>query len=260
MAAGSDVHKELRPQEALEKPRAIRYTQPMPRKPSADNAPKRSSTNVRWTIGANVKARRLTLGWSQQELADRFGVSRATVSQYEIGTGEVNAGDLPRLAEILGIGLLDFYGYAPPVSAARVERAKEKSGNDAEPDENVNHDENAQQDQNARQNGASEDHASEDRAGSRPAAGAAPGDDSPLVDVAPDVRQIEFYDKADCLYVSDYDNHVIGSLGKAVADADREAILPLLRSILDLAPGDRETVRRVVQAMRGGTSPGPGRR
>ena len=81
----------------------------MPRKSSAANNAKRSIHNVRQIIGGNVKARRLALGWSQQELADRFGVSRAAVSQYEIGTGEVNAGDLPRLADILGISLLEFY-------------------------------------------------------------------------------------------------------------------------------------------------------
>ena len=232
----------------------------MPRKPSADNAPKRSSTNVRRTIGTNVKARRLTLGWSQQELADRFGVSRATVSQYEIGTGEVNAGDLPRLAEILGIGLLEFYGRTPPVSAARAEEAEKKSGNDAEPDENARHDE------NSRRQGASGDHAPEDhaagehtigdRAGSRSSAGAAPADGSPLVDGPLDVRQIDFYDKADGLYVSDYDNDVTGSLGKAVDPADKHAILPLLRSILDLDPVNRETVRRVVQAMSSATPRG----
>lgn len=87
----------------------------MPRKSSAQNAPKRSDSNVRLVIGANIKARRQALDWSQQELADRFGVSRAAVSQYEIGTGEVNAGDLPRLARILGIHLLDF--YRPPARA-----------------------------------------------------------------------------------------------------------------------------------------------
>lgn len=81
----------------------------MPRKSSAANAPKRSDSNVRRIIGANIKARRLALDWNQQDLADRFGVSRSAVSQYEIGTGEVNAGDLPRLAQILGLTLLDFY-------------------------------------------------------------------------------------------------------------------------------------------------------
>ena len=86
----------------------------MPRKSSAPNNLKRSPFNVRETVGSNIKRHRLALGWSQQELADSFGVSRAAVSQYEIGTGEVNAGDLPRLADLLGIGLLDFYSGLGP--------------------------------------------------------------------------------------------------------------------------------------------------
>ena len=81
----------------------------MPRKSSAANTAKHSGYNVRQAVGSNIKIRRLELGWSQQELADRFGVSRAAISQYEIGTGEVNAGDLPRLADILGLSLLEFY-------------------------------------------------------------------------------------------------------------------------------------------------------
>ena len=86
----------------------------MPRKSSASNNLKRSPFNVREAVGSNIKRHRLALGWSQQELADRFGVSRAAVSQYEIGTGEVNAGDLPRLADLLGIGLLDFFAGSGP--------------------------------------------------------------------------------------------------------------------------------------------------
>ena len=86
----------------------------MPRPPSAANAAQRAAANVRGTIGENVRAHRIARDLSQEELAERFGVSRAAVSQYEIGTGEVNAGDLPRLAEILGIGVLDFF-RPPPV-------------------------------------------------------------------------------------------------------------------------------------------------
>ena len=86
----------------------------MPRKSSASNNLKRSPFNVREAVGSNIKRHRLALGWSQQELADRFGVSRAAISQYEIGTGEVNAGDLPRLADLLGISLLDFYSGPGP--------------------------------------------------------------------------------------------------------------------------------------------------
>ncbi len=105
----------------------------MPRKSSAPNNLKRSPFNVREAVGSNIKRHRLTLGWSQQELADRFGVSRAAVSQYEIGTGEVNAGDLPRLADLLGISLLDFFaGSGPGLSPIDLSSVDRQSAGDAE--------------------------------------------------------------------------------------------------------------------------------
>ena len=105
----------------------------MPRKSSAPNNLKRSPFNVREAVGSNIKKHRLTLGWSQQELADRFGVSRAAVSQYEIGTGEVNAGDLPRLADLLGISLLDFFaGSEPSLSPSNLSPIDRQSAEHAE--------------------------------------------------------------------------------------------------------------------------------
>ena len=105
----------------------------MPRKSSASNNLKRSPFNVRETVGGNIKRHRLTLDWSQQELADRFGVSRAAVSQYEIGTGEVNAGDLPRLADFLGISLLDFFaGSGPSLSPIDLSPIDRQSAGHAE--------------------------------------------------------------------------------------------------------------------------------
>lgn len=86
----------------------------MPRKSSAPNALKRSPFNVREVVGSNIKRHRLALGWSWPTASE---VSRAAVSQYEIATGKVNAGDLPRLADLLGIGLLDF--YASPEAGLR---------------------------------------------------------------------------------------------------------------------------------------------
>ncbi len=81
----------------------------MPRQSSAINAAQRVATNMKRIVGENIKTHRLARDLSQEELAEKFGVSRATVSQYEIGVGEVNAGDLPRLAEILGVSLDQFF-------------------------------------------------------------------------------------------------------------------------------------------------------
>ena len=85
----------------------------MPRQSSATNAAERAATNLKRVVGENIKAHRIALDLSQEELAEKFGVSRAAVSQYEIGAGEVNAGDLPRLAEILGMSLPQFFQVPP---------------------------------------------------------------------------------------------------------------------------------------------------
>lgn len=81
----------------------------MPRPSSAANASERAATNVKRIVGANIKAHRIALGLSQEELAELFGISRAALSQIEIGVGEVNAGDLPRLASLLSISSLRFF-------------------------------------------------------------------------------------------------------------------------------------------------------
>ncbi len=194
----------------------IRYTLRMPRKSSAANAPKRSDTNVRRTIGANIKARRLTLGWSQQELAERFGVSRAAVSQYEIGTGEVNAGDLPRLADILGVSLLDLYGNPPPVHPPlRVRGQEETLGLPSVVDDD--------------------------------------GEWIPMRTVSAN-RSTDEYGGATqlgVLYKVDYDQRTAVHVGSISDPAQAEATLTLLASVLALSPDDRETVRRVADALLG---------
>lgn len=53
------------------------------------------------------KGRKLT----QQELADKMGVSRATISNYEVGRRAPHLSELKRFAEFYGIGL-DYFGLA----------------------------------------------------------------------------------------------------------------------------------------------------
>lgn len=38
------------------------------------------------SFAAKLKAYRIQYGWTQQELADKIGVSRACITQYELGT------------------------------------------------------------------------------------------------------------------------------------------------------------------------------
>ncbi len=55
-------------------------------------------------MGKAIKARRLSLGWSQQDAADALGVSRATMIAFEQGRG-LEPGVVFRIADVLRINL-----------------------------------------------------------------------------------------------------------------------------------------------------------
>lgn len=77
-------------------------------KDSEQNQDKRAR-NVRRHIGERIARRRAILGMSQSELSRKFNVSRPTVSRYETGELDINAGDMPLLAELLGTTVFYFY-------------------------------------------------------------------------------------------------------------------------------------------------------
>lgn len=61
-------------------------------------------------FGARVREARMRLRredgrrWSQEDLADRVGVARTTVSEWERGRGPRDPKDIARLASVLGVG------------------------------------------------------------------------------------------------------------------------------------------------------------
>lgn len=61
------------------------------------------------SIGYKLKILRKQKGMTQQELADKLGVKRATVSNYEIGRRSPHLSELRRIAEYFGVGL-DYFG------------------------------------------------------------------------------------------------------------------------------------------------------
>lgn len=72
------------------------------------------------------KGRRLT----QQALADRMGVTRATISNYETGRRSPHLSELKRFAAFYGVGL-DFFGIATADEVFDlVSRAKEVFNNE----------------------------------------------------------------------------------------------------------------------------------
>jgi transcriptional regulator with XRE-family HTH domain len=64
---------------------------------------KRQPTSADIQVGESIRAHRLILGMSQNDLARRLGVSFQQVQKYEKGMNRVGAGRLPQIAEIFDI-------------------------------------------------------------------------------------------------------------------------------------------------------------
>ena len=63
------------------------------------------------SIGHKLKVLRKTKKLTQQNVADKLGIKRATISNYEINRRMPSLTDLKRLAEFYGVGL-DYFGVA----------------------------------------------------------------------------------------------------------------------------------------------------
>ena len=62
-------------------------------------------------IGKKLQQLRKGRGLTQQQLADKMGVTRATISNYEVGRRAPHLSELKRFAEFYGVGL-DYFGVA----------------------------------------------------------------------------------------------------------------------------------------------------
>lgn len=85
------------------------------------------------SIGAKLKTLRKGRKLTQQELADRLGVTRATISNYEVGRRSPHLSELKRFADFYGVGL-DYFGIIPTDEAFDLlSRAREVFNNPAVP-------------------------------------------------------------------------------------------------------------------------------
>jgi len=64
------------------------------------------------TIGQQLKALRKGQKMTQQYVADKVGITRATLSNYEIDRRTPDLKTLQRLAACFGVGL-DYFGISP---------------------------------------------------------------------------------------------------------------------------------------------------
>ena len=70
------------------------------------------------TIGDRIKFHRKRLGMTQEQLAERMGVSAQAVSKWENNLSCPDISVLPELAEIFGITVDELLGKHPPAGAA----------------------------------------------------------------------------------------------------------------------------------------------
>lgn len=76
---------------------------------------KRSTCTIDTYIGQRIRARRIQLALSQNDLGDALGVSFQQIQKYEKGTNRVSAATLVTIANVMEIAPAHFYDGAPGV-------------------------------------------------------------------------------------------------------------------------------------------------
>ena len=74
----------------------------------------RRLTEIDKFIGARVKSARLSLGWSQSDLAQELGITFQQVQKYENGTNRVSAATLFSISKLFKVPLQYFFDQPVP--------------------------------------------------------------------------------------------------------------------------------------------------
>lgn len=80
---------------------------------------KRTTGNVDTYIGQRIRARRLQLGLSQQDLGEALKVSFQQIQKYEKGSNRVSTATLIEIANVMEVEPEHFYHGAPGMSGKR---------------------------------------------------------------------------------------------------------------------------------------------
>ena len=74
-------------------------------------------------IGHKIRILRKTRGLTQEQLAEKLNVKRATISNYEIGRRSPHIKELEAISEALGVNL-EYFGFGGSAAVDLVARAK----------------------------------------------------------------------------------------------------------------------------------------
>jgi transcriptional regulator with XRE-family HTH domain len=85
-----------------------------------DEAPRPRAQDIDRYVGMRMRARRIMLGLTQQQMADVIGVTYQQAHKYEKGINRIAAGRLSNIARALGVEVGYFYeGMTDPVEVAQ---------------------------------------------------------------------------------------------------------------------------------------------
>ena len=69
---------------------------------------------MKLNLGENIRRYRKRIDWTQEQLADRLGVSCQSVSRWESGSGYPDMEHLPTLAHLFSVTMDELLGYCQP--------------------------------------------------------------------------------------------------------------------------------------------------
>ncbi len=83
--------------------------------------------NVKQTIGARIKSKRIELGMSQTELAKKVGYtadsSKSTIAKIEQGLRELSRSKIPLFAESLHLSIAELLGIEEEPLAKKIDKS-----------------------------------------------------------------------------------------------------------------------------------------
>jgi transcriptional regulator with XRE-family HTH domain len=74
--------------------------------------PDRKPVDIRVAFGDRVRSKRIQLGFSQEELADKAGLDRTYVGGIERGKRNVSLLNIRKIASALGVAVADLFENA----------------------------------------------------------------------------------------------------------------------------------------------------
>jgi transcriptional regulator with XRE-family HTH domain len=79
----------------------------------------KSSNQIDKSLGGRLRDKRVSTGWSQEQLAEKLQIDPKDIYAYERGAKRITADRLLRLAKILGVKPVYFFGFDDDRPASR---------------------------------------------------------------------------------------------------------------------------------------------